>query len=591
MRVTTVAITFYLATGASFVAAQSSPPLSKPAKVEATTAQPDPRFGNQNADEVDDYIRKSIVRQHVPGLSLVVIRDGKIVKAKGYGLASVELNAPARPETVYELASATKPLVVTAIMLLVQDGKVNLEDEVSKHLEQTPDSWKGVTVRHLLTHTSGIKDYLGDLRHDFPYHTQAEEIAKLAMGAPLNFAPGTKWSYSNTGYVLLGMIVRKASGKSYDAYLDEKVFKILGMTATRHDNEDEIIPGRAVGYRWYGAGGLRNVDYLKYLMTNHGDRGILSTALDLAKWDAALSTDRLLTSSSKDVMWAPVKLNDGSTFDYGLGWFLGKVNGHRHIAHPGEAPGTATIISRYPDDGITVILLTNGGAPYIQGLEFGVAQRYIPNLVSRAVVQLDPALLDACTGYYNVYGSQVLKVTREGSHLVLDDGGRLVNVFLPLSETEFVAEDADRGFILTRAKSGEVSGMALRLVSDQMHAQRMGPLAKSIKLQPDPDPVLTQRVEAALKAFEQGGNAVETVSSIAPQARNDYARGPSPELAGIRAISYIAVQEVSDRGIDRHGAKVGRILYYQLLTNRAPRHVLVYLTLDGLITDQDVIGD
>jgi D-alanyl-D-alanine carboxypeptidase len=158
MRVTTVAIMFYLATGASFVAAQSSSPPPKAAKVEATTAVPDPHSVKQNFDEVDDYIRTSIVRQHVPGLSLVVIRDGKIVKAKGYGLASVELNAPARPETVYELASATKPLVATAIMLLVQDGKVNLEGEVSKHLEQTPNTWKGLTVRHLLTHTSGIKD-------------------------------------------------------------------------------------------------------------------------------------------------------------------------------------------------------------------------------------------------------------------------------------------------------------------------------------------------------------------------------------------------------------------------------------------------
>jgi CubicO group peptidase (beta-lactamase class C family) len=581
---------FCLAARASLVAAQSSPPPPKPARVEATSL-PDPHPGKQNADEVDDYIRTSIARQHIPGLSLVVIRDGQIVKAKGYGLASVELKAPARPETVYELASATKPLVAAAIMLLVQDGKVNLVDEVSKYLEQTPDTWKGVTVRHLLTHTSGIKDYLGDLRHDFPYQTPADEIAKLAMASPLNFAPGSKWSYSNTGYVLLGMIVQKASGKSYDAYLDQKVFKILGMTATRHDNEDEIIPGRSVGYRWYGPGGLRNVDYLKYLMTNHGDRGILSTALDLAKWDATLSTDRLLTSSSKEAMWAPVKLNDGSTFGYGLGWFLGRVNGHRHIYHPGEAPGTATIISRYPDDGITVILLTNGGAAYVQSLEFGVAQRYIPDLVSRVVVELDPALLDACKGYYNVYGSQVLKVTGEGNHLVLDDGGRLANVFLPLSETNFVAEDADRGFILTRAKSGEVSGMTLRLIADQMHAQRMGPLADSIKVQPDPDPALTRRVEAVLKAFEHGGNAVERLSSIAPQARKDYARGPSPELAGIRAISYIAVQDVSDRGIERHGARVNRILYYELLTDQVSRRVLVYLTADGLITDQDVVGD
>ena len=256
------------------------------------------------------------------------------------------------------------------------------------------------------------------------------------------------------------MIVRKVSGKSFDAFLAERVFKPLGMGDTRHDSPDEIVPNRAIGYLWYG-GGLHNGEFLKYQMTNHGDRGILSTALDLAKWDAALSSDRLLTPSSKEAMWSRVKLRDGSTFGYGLGWFLEDVNGHRHVHHPGGAPGTAAIISRYPDDRLTVIILANGGAAYVQGLDFGVAQRYIPGLVTRMVVKLDPALLDSYTGYYNAFGYQVLKVTREGDHLVLDDGNRLVNPFLPLSETNFVAEDADRGFTLTRTEKGEVSSMVL----------------------------------------------------------------------------------------------------------------------------------
>src|SRR5262249_26300065 len=255
---------------------------------------------------------------------------------------------------------------------------------------------------------------------------------------------------------------------SYDAFLMGRVFKPLGMEDTRHDSPDEIVPNRAIGYLWYGAGGLHNAEFLKYLMTNHGDGGILSTALDLARWDAALSSDRLLTPSSKEAMWSRVRLNDGSTFGYGLGWFLEDVNGHRHVYHAGGAPGTATIISRYPDDRLTVILLANGGAAYVQGLAFGVAQRYIPGLVSRAGLKLDTTLLDSYTGYYNVFGSQLLKVLREGDHLVLDDGGRLVNPFLPLSETRFVAEDADRGFTLTRTEKGEVSGMTLRLIADEM---------------------------------------------------------------------------------------------------------------------------
>jgi CubicO group peptidase (beta-lactamase class C family) len=589
MRLTTRAIFVSLASMASFAQAQQSSP--RPANVGAATAQPDTGSGEQDADPVDAYITASMERQHIPGLSLVVIRNGKIIKAKGYGFASLELNVPAKAETVYELASATKPFTAIAIMLLVQDGKIDLDDKVSKFVEDTPATWKGITLRHLLTHTSGIKDYLGDLRRDFPHDAAPETIFRAAMEAPLNFAPGEKWSYSNTGYVLLGVIVRNVSGTSYDAFLDERVLRPLGMANTRRDSADEVVPNRAVGYLWTGPGGMRNGDYLKYLMANHGDRGILSTVLDLAKWDAALATDRILTASSKQAMWAPVKLNDGSTFDYGLGWFLGTVNGHKHVSHPGGAPGSATIISRYPDDRLTVILLANGGAAYVQGLDLGVAQRYIPDLVSRVVVKLDRTLLDSYTGYYNVFGSQVLKVTRKGNSLILDDGGRLTNAFLPRSEISFVAEDADRGFVLTRDANGELAGMTLRLVGDQMPAQRIGPLVRSVEHQPDGNRALTLRVETVLKAFAQGGKAVEQLAGVAPQARKDFARGPAPEFAGMRAISFIAARDMSGRGIERHGAKVVRIFYYQLLTHTAPRHVLIYMTAEGLVTDEDVIGD
>ena len=402
-------------------------------------------------------------------------------------------------------------------MLLVQDGKMGLDDRVSRFADDAPDTWKGVTIRHLLSHTSGIKDYLADLRRDFPHDTPPEQVVRAAMEAPLNFTPGEKWSYSNTGYVLLGMIVRKVSGRTYDAFLEERVFKPLGMADTRRDGPDEIIPDRAVGYLWYGAGGMHNGEFLKYLMTNHGDRGLLTTALDLAKWDNALDTDQLLSASSKEAMWSPAKLPDGRSSGYGLGWFVDKVNGHRHVHHAGGAPGTATIISRYPDDRLTVILLANGGAAYMQGLDFGVAQRYVPSLVSRKAVMLRPEILESYTGYYNAFGSQLLKVTREGNALVLDDGGRLVNAFVPLSETEFVAEDADRGFTLTKAEGGAVSGMTLRLGQDRMTVSRIGPLFRALEPEADPGPELTRRAEAVLKAFALGGKAVEEVVGVTPR--------------------------------------------------------------------------
>jgi CubicO group peptidase (beta-lactamase class C family) len=543
----------------------------------------------ERRDSVDEYVERAMSRQHIPGLSLVVIRDGKVVKAKGYGLASVEHRVRATPRTVYELASTTKPFMATAILLLAQEGKLRLDDDIGLYVDSVPATWRGVTIRHLLTHTSGIKDYLADLRHDFPSDAPPEAIAHMVLDAPPNFAPGAKWAYSNSGYVLLGLVVRKVAGESWDAFLGRRVFGPLGMAATRHDTPDEIVPDRASGYLWYGPAGLHNGDFLKYLMTNHGDRGLLSTALDLAKWDVALADERFLTSLTRQAMWRPVALNDGKTFGYGMGWFVDTTRGHRHVHHPGGAPGSAAVLARYPDDGLTVIVLTNGGAAYPQALDLGIAQRYLPTLAPGPAVELPPARLDAYAGFYNAYGSQLLTVGRTQDALELDDGSRVTNRFVPLSDSTFSAEDADRSFTIRRSPSGALVGMTLRLGPDTMSVQRIGPPPPSRAPAVDPDPALTRRVDAVLRAFEQGGKAVEESRGVATQARRDYARGPSPEFAGMQRITFLAAHDVTGRGIARHGAGVARVLYYRLALPHATRTVLVYLTPDGLVTDQDVV--
>jgi hypothetical protein len=411
------------------------------------------------------------------------------------------------------------------------------------------------------------------------------------MSAPLKFEPGEQWSYSNTGYVVLGLIVEQASGERYDAFLRERVFTPIGMTRTRRDTPDEVVAGRAAGYLWNGVGGLRNGEFLRFLMTNHGDRGILSTALDLAKWDAALASRRVLSRASLDAMFTPVRLNDRSSFGYGLGWFVDTIGGHRHVSHPGSAPGAATIIARYPEDGLTIIVLANGGAAVPQTLDRGIAQHYIADLRPRGARRLPRALLDSYTGYYNAYGSQILKVVREGDALVLDDNGRLTNRFVPISETEFMAEDADRGFALAREANRSVSGMTLRLGPDRMTVQRIGPLGGSAATGRDPDPDATRQTEAVLKAFARGGKAVEEAAGVAPQARMDYARGASPELGGLRAVTFLASRQVAGLGIVRHGAPVTRVLYLRGVTEAGPRLILVYLTANGEVTDQDVVAE
>jgi CubicO group peptidase (beta-lactamase class C family) len=546
-----------------------------------------------HADRVDDYVRQRMAREHIPGLSLVVVQKGKIVKAKGYGLASIENHVPAAPETVYDLASTTKPFTATAILLLVQDGKLALDDKIGKFVENVPESWKPITIRHLLSHTSGIPDYLADLEKDFPNDAPADQIVKTAMAAPLKFAPGAKWSYSNTGFVVLGTIVKKVSGKTFDAMLSERVLRPLQMDSTFHATPDGIVPHRASGYLWYG-GEHHNADFLKFLMTNFGDRGLLSSALDLAKWDAGLASGRVLSPSMREAMWTPTIRFDGGysyEFAYGLGWFVKDIHGHRQISHPGGAPGTATILSRYPDDGLTVIILTNGGKAFVQALDLGIAKFYVPSLSVVKPLSLPPSTLAACVGYYNAYGSQLLKVSRSGKSLFLDDGGGVNNEFVPISRESFVAEESDRGFRIAWGAGDVVTGATLRLGKDEMAVQRIGPHASRLKPQSDPSPELSKKVESVLMALAQGGKTVETVVQLAPQARQDYSRGPAQELSGMRGISYLAAIDLTGRGIERHGAKVSRVLYYKLLNEGRPRFVLVYLSEGDLVTDQDVVRE
>ncbi len=336
------------------------------------------------ADEIDDYVATQLERQNIPGLSLAVVKNGKVIKAKGYGLANLEWNVPATADTAYQLASVSKQFTATAIMLLVEDGKLQLSDSVTKHFVELPAAWSNITVRHLLTMTSGIKDYLNvvppaEWRNDFTY----ARLLEIMKNEPLEFAAGDKYAYSNSNYVLLAMLIQRLSGKSYDAFLTERVWGPLQMTATRRDSPFDVIPHRASLYDWK-TNKFENIDLLNPSLWNNGDGGLMSTALDLAKWDAALYTERILKKSALQRMWAETPVNGGGKSGYGFGWSLSGTRGHHMIGHGGGRPGTSTQISRFVDDGLTVIVLMNGrGAAHM--IAERVAGFYIPGLTLHSI--------------------------------------------------------------------------------------------------------------------------------------------------------------------------------------------------------------
>lgn len=334
--------------------------------------------------------------QHIPGLSVAVVKEGRIVLAKGYGWANVESKVAATPETVYPLASLTKQFTATAIMLLVQDGKLGLDDKISRYLDYTPPNWKDVTIRQLLTHSSGIKDYLNEMNSSTRNGTNPEEIVAGIGQMPLNFTPGSQAFYSNTGYLVLGIIIKRASGKSYDEFLAERVFKPLGMRQTRRDSPDDIILNRAAGYVWWG-NKLHNSPYVHPTLYDNADAGLISSVTDLARWDAALYRNNLLTDSSRAQMGSPVKLSDGVTRAYGFGWLLEEVNGHKLLYHNGNRVDTSTFIGRFVDDKLTVIVLTNLSDANPTRIGRYIAGLYLPALkpaANQAIADTEPQITD-----------------------------------------------------------------------------------------------------------------------------------------------------------------------------------------------------
>ena len=311
---------------------------------------------NREARKIDRVVNQQMAANAIPGVSLAVLRRGKIVLLKSYGLANVEHRVPVTPATVFQSGSLGKQFTAAAVMILVQENKLSLADKISKYFPDVPATWNDITIRHLLTHTSGLGDYPPeiDLKRDYTEDQLFEAFKKI----PLDFQPGSSWNYSNVGYVTLGILIRKITGKFYGDFIMERIFQPLQMTTARVISEADIVSHRAAGYRLVN-GELKNQEWVSPSTNSTADGSLYFSILDLAKWDAALYTDQLLTQSSRDKIWTPTRLNNGTTKDYGFGWHLGEYHGHRLAFHGGAWQGFKTFIVRFLDTELTIIFLAN----------------------------------------------------------------------------------------------------------------------------------------------------------------------------------------------------------------------------------------
>jgi D-alanyl-D-alanine carboxypeptidase len=335
------------------------------------------------ADAVDDYIKSEMAKQQIPGLSLAVIRDGKPIKVKGYGVAGIEQKTPVTLDTAYDVGSMSKPFTAAAVLLLVESGKIRLDDPVSRFIADTPAAWRATTVWNLLTHTSGIKDYTSEIPTTAVLDFTPELIYHRAAGAGLNFPPGTQFRYSHTNYVLLGMVIEGATGRPFYDFVTERIFKPLEMTHSLPEATRKPVPNLATGYRLVN-GERTPVEREK---RGFGDAFFSSTIDDLVKWAVALDTGAILTEPARTLMWTPAPLlltakqrtapdAKPKTAIYGLGWYTESLKDHRIIGHGGSVGGFSGNLSRFPDDHLTVIVLTNLRDVNVFPLVRGIAARY-----------------------------------------------------------------------------------------------------------------------------------------------------------------------------------------------------------------------
>jgi CubicO group peptidase (beta-lactamase class C family) len=313
----------------------------------------------------------------VPGAAVLVVKDGKVLLSRGVGLANMQTGARVTVQTNFRLASVTKQFTATAILCLVEDRKLTLEENLVDIFLGFPEYGRDITVRHLLTHTSGLIDYENLITESETTQVLDSDVLEMMKAQTSTyFAPGTEYRYSNGAYAVLAMIVEKRSGLSFPEYLHDNIFEPAGMDNTiAFLNGVNVVQNRARGYTVDGTDITDSDQSVTSAVL--GDGGIYSSIDDMLAWDSALYSDRVLSAEMRELAVTPATLDDGSTTAYGFGWRIDEYWGRRRVHHTGSTSGFRTVIRRFPDDRFTVVVLTNRREPSVGGLADSLTDLYL----------------------------------------------------------------------------------------------------------------------------------------------------------------------------------------------------------------------
>ncbi len=423
-----------------------------------------------------DKLLSDVYKPDGPGAAILVKKQGKVILRKGYGLANLELNVPVEPDMIFRLGSVTKQFTAVAILILAEEGKLSLQDEITRFLPDYPTQGKKITVEHLLTHTSGVKSYT-DLPEWLPLQRKdmtVAEIIDLAKDKPVEFAPGGRWKYCNSGYILLGAIIEKVSGKTYADFLQDRIFGPLGLKSSCYDSTSRIIPRRASGYS-KGNSGFENASYLS-MSQPYAAGSLASSVDDLAAWTEALLSGKLIKRETLERAFTSCKLRDGLDTKYGYGWCISDYEGHRLIEHGGGINGFLSYALFFPEDQVFVALLTNSAVSDLQPeplafragcLTLGIPYKE-PTPISLSEKELEPFI-----GVYADAQGEELYITRQGSKLFAQNAGGDKSEIRPVSATEFFVTAISARIQFLKDTKGAVT--ALKLIA------RIGPVQSYLK--------------------------------------------------------------------------------------------------------------
>jgi len=408
--------------------------------------------------------------------SILIAQNGKVLVSKGYGMANLELEVPNTPQTKFRVGSITKVFTAIAIMLLQERGKLSLQDPICKYVADCPASWQPITIHHLLSHTSGLAkhDTAGVYLKTAMLPMTLPQLIESFKNKPPDFPPGEKFDYNNNGYILLGQVIEKVSGQSYEAFLKENIFMPLKMANSGYDNHDPIIKNRAAGYRSEGTT-LFNAAYIDQSQPFSAG-ALYSTTGDLLLLDQALNDGQFLSPKTQEAMSTAVSGN------YGYGWFVNKQFNRRAVAHPGGVPGFSAMITRFPDEKVLIVTLSNlensqiirannDLAAIVFGEKYEVPKR-------RTTVKVDRTILNTYIGEYEDRPGRITRIFVDHDTLMLQLANTGIGKFDPIpmsaeSDREFFDPLHDTQVAFVKDAGGQVIEMVLKINGREFHAKKI----------------------------------------------------------------------------------------------------------------------